>query len=321
VSADGRDAVEELEGCLDAPRVTAAGAGPTAREVVRRHAGEVWAHAEGGRIGFRLTLPEAEPGPTGIEAAGARGAGFVGAGLRSGFAPPGEHPARPAFYDFSLFEMARELRPTDRERPLDGTHFVVLDVETTGLDPQNGDRIVSLAGVRVRGNAVRRGETFDALVNPGRPIPPASIRFHGITDSLVAEAPSIGVVLPAFLRFVEDAVLVGHEVSFDLRFLTVEDRRVGQLLISDRPVLDTLLLSEVVHGPLEEHSLDAVAARLGVAVEGRHSALGDALTTAEVLVRLIELLRRRGIVTLGHAMDAARRAWAPRPGGAAETGP
>ena len=110
-------------------------------------------------------------------------------------------------------------RPRSAQHRLDELSFVVLDVETTGLRPDAGDRIVSLAGVRVRAGTVRAGEIFDALVCPERPIPAASTRFHGITDAMVVEAPVIGVVLPAFLRFAEGAVLVGHEVSFDVAFL------------------------------------------------------------------------------------------------------
>jgi DNA polymerase III subunit epsilon len=126
---------------------------------------------------------------------------------------------------------------------------------------------------------------------------------------MVADAPPLDVVLPAFLRFVGGAVLVGHQVSFDLRFLAVEADRLGLPPVGlTHPVLDTRLLSEVVHGPLGAHGLDAVADRLGVAVRGRHSALGDALATAEIFVRLVELLRRRGVRTLGEAIEASRRA-------------
>ena len=235
--------------------------------------------------------------------------GLLGAGIVSGFAAGDERLERPDFYDFSLVEqMERHLRPADRERSLDELTCVVFDTETTGLDPDGADRIVSLAGVRVRAGVLKKSETFDALVNPGRPIPAASIRFHGITGAMVAEAPPIAVVLPAFLGFAENGVLVGHQVWFDLRFLTREAERLGlPLPAPGRPVLDTLLLSEVVHGPLEGHGLEALAERFGVVVRGRHSALGDALTTAEVFVRLIDLLKKRGIVTLGDALDAARR--------------
>ena len=226
---------------------------------------------------------------------------FVGAGTVSGWAEAGRAPARPALYDFSLLEeLERSVRPDDRARRLRELTYAVFDTETTGLSPQNGDRVVSIAAVRVRGGVVKAGEYFDALVNPERPIPSASARFHGITDAMVAEAPPMAVVLPAFLRFAEGCVLVGHQVWFDLLFLRAAPIR--------QPVLDTVALTEMVYGRLDDFDLDPVAGRLGVAVRGRHSALGDALATAEILVRLLGLLDRRGIRTLGDALDLTRRA-------------
>ena len=234
----------------------------------------------------------------------------VGAGLHSGATPATPGPVRSELYDFSLFdEVRRRATPADRDRRLDDLTFVVFDTETTGLRPEAGDRVVSLAGVRVRGGQVKAGEIFDALVHPGRAIPSASVAFHGITDAMVAAAPPIDRVLPAFLRFAGEAVLVGHEASFDLRFLEPEARRLGlPSLTATRPVLDTRLLSRSLHGPGESHTLEAVARRLGVLVTGRHSALGDALTTAELLVRLLALVQKRGVLTLGQALDTIRDA-------------
>ena len=234
---------------------------------------------------------------------------FAGAGIASGVAGSTPGPVRPELYDFSLFEeMERNVPAVQREHQLDALSFVVLDVETTGLRPDAGDCIVSLAGVRVRAGTVRAGEIFDALVCPDRQIPAASSRFHGITDAMVVEAPRMGAVLPAFLRFAEGAILVGHEVSFDVAFLDRDARRLGlPSLTAGHPLLDTRLLSRLVHGPGPEHTLEAVAERLGVKVIGRHSALGDALTTAEIFVRLLELLKRRGLVTLGATLDALGR--------------
>jgi DNA polymerase III subunit epsilon len=326
VGGPGNGVVSELEALLDSPAVAwassevARGGRLSVREVVQQHAGEVWGHVEDGRLGFRLMLPTAEGKHVGSdnEAIVAREDTFVGAGLASGFGEGEDQSERPGFYDFSFFdEIDRQLTPAERDRRLDELSYVVLDTETTGLEPEAGDRIVSIAGVRIRARSVRRAETFDALVNPARRIPAASVKFHGITDAMVAEAPRIDVVLPAFLRFAEDCVLVGHEVSFDLRFIDAASERLGPpgppiqqggpSPTFAHPVLDTLLLSEVVHGPLEGHRLEVVAERLGVAVRGRHSALGDALTTAEVFVRLVELLDKRGIRTLGEALDATRQ--------------
>jgi DNA polymerase-3 subunit epsilon len=219
-------------------------------------------------------------------------------------------PIRAELYDFSLFdEVQRWVSPTDRDRRLDDLTFVVFDTETTGLRPESGDRVISLAGVRVRGGQVKRGEIFDALIQPGRTIPSESVTFHGITDAMVVAAPVIDLVLPAFLQFARDAVLVGHEASFDLRFLEPEARRLGlPSLTATRPVLDTRLLSRSLHGPGESHTLEAAALRLGVPVTGRHSALGDALTTAEILVRLLALIQKRGLLTLGQVLDTVRSA-------------
>jgi DNA polymerase-3 subunit epsilon len=232
----------------------------------------------------------------------------VGAGLRAG-ADGEPRPPRPGFYDFSILAEAEGRVGADlRDAPLDALTFVVLDVETTGLRPEE-DRVVSLAAVRVRGGVVREGEAFDALVNPGRPIPAASIRFHGVTPAMAAEAPPPAVVLPAFVAFAADGVLVGHEVWFDLACLAAEAHRLGLPgPAASRAVLDTRLLSAAVHGAGSNHDLDAVAGRLGIPLEGRHSALGDALITARVLARLLPLLERRGVRTLGQALAAAREA-------------
>jgi DNA polymerase III epsilon subunit family exonuclease len=217
---------------------------------------------------------------------------------------------RSELYDFSLFEeIERHVGPAEREHRLDALTFVVFDTETTGLRPEAGDRILSLAGVRVRGGKVRRHEAFDTLVDPGRSVPLDSRRVHGITDEMLVGAPPMETVLPAFLQFAGPAVLVGHEASFDLRFLEPEARRLGlPSLAATRAILDTRLLSRSLHGPGESHRLEAVALRLGVTVTGRHSALGDALTTAEILVRLLALIQKRGILTLGQTLDAVRGA-------------
>jgi DNA polymerase-3 subunit epsilon len=243
---------------------------------------------------------------------GGAGAGLILSLRAAGSGPTDEIslPERPELYDFSLFEkMEGQVESAARDHRLDELTFVVFDTETTGLRPEAGDRIVSIAGVRVRGGTVRRHETFDTLVDPGRGVPAESVRVHGITDEMLRGAPPLDTVLPAFLAFAGPAVLVGHEAGFDLRFLEPEARRLGlPSLAETRPILDTRLLSRSLHGPGESHTLEAVALRLGVTVVGRHSALGDALITAEILVRLLELIQKRGILTFGQTLDAVRSA-------------
>jgi DNA polymerase-3 subunit epsilon len=250
----------------------------------------------------RRTLPEGSGSPGAV--AGAR---FRGAGLVSGVSR-GDPRVETACYDLLLLdEIERRVRSGDQSRRLESLTGTVLDVETTGLDPAV-DRIVSIACVRIREGTVRRGETLDVVVNPRRAIPPETARIHGITDEMAAGAPTVDAVIPEILRFAENTVLVGHHVWFDLEFLgRVTDGLGLPRLTSTHAVLDTRMLSEVVHGSLAAHDLDTVCQRLGVMAPGRHSALGDALATAEILIRLVALLQGRGIWTLGEALQAMRR--------------
>jgi DNA polymerase III epsilon subunit family exonuclease len=266
------------------------------------------ADGEGRLTGLVLVLRHQLPhAALADEAAGApAGPLVVGAGFLSGSANA-SFGDRPVFYDFALLDdMERHTSPAQRSQALVELVFTVVDIETTGLEPGR-DRIVSLACARVRQGVVRPGEILDALVNPGRPIPPASTRIHGVTDDMVAKALTIDQILPVVARFAEGTVLVGHHVWFDLQFLrVVTDRLQLPPLTRSHAVLDTGSLSRVVHGSIGDHDLESVAARLGVAVRGRHSALGDALTTAEILSRLLSLLEKRGVRSLGQALAVTR---------------
>jgi DNA polymerase III epsilon subunit family exonuclease len=222
---------------------------------------------------------------------------------------PASPDERLALDDFSRCDDAdRGVTLIDRSLALDRLVYTVLDAETTGLAPSRGDRIVSIACVRIRNGAVRPSEVLDTLVNPGRSIPPESTRIHGITDGMVAGAPAIEAIVPDVLHFADGTVLAGHQVWFDLMFLREVTERIGAPpLTRSHPVLDTWLLSQFLHGPLGDHDLETVAVRLGVPPHGRHTARGDALMTAEILVRLLKILSKRGFGTLGEALDVMRR--------------
>jgi DNA polymerase III epsilon subunit family exonuclease len=217
--------------------------------------------------------------------------------------------ARPEFYDFDLFESS-EAASELAERPLASLSYTAFDTETTGLQPSAGDEIISIGAVRIVNGRLLRRVVFDQLVDPRRPIGRASLRVHGIDAAALAGAPPIEQVLPRFRRFCEDAVLVGHNAAFDLRFFELKQGSSGVRF--DQPVLDTLLLAALVHPHHDSHDLDALAARLGVSVVGRHTALGDALVTGEIFLRLLPLLAEHGIVTLGQALEASRATYLAR---------
>lgn len=211
-------------------------------------------------------------------------------------------PPRPEFYDFSLLGLDGK---GGTDRLLRDCAFVVFDTETTGLRPSGGDQMVSIAGVRVFQGRMLTGETFSQLVDPGMPIPPTSTRFHGITDEMVKGAPDPAEALKRFHAFVGDAALVAHNIAFDITFIRMQEKKLGFRF--DQPLLDTLLLSAFLYPEIDDHSLDAVTARLGIEIEGRHTAIGDALVTGAVFVRLIEMLEARGIRTLREAVAACNK--------------
>ncbi len=212
--------------------------------------------------------------------------------------------ARPLVYDFDLLESTGEA--AFETRKLSDLCFVVFDTETTGLLPHK-DEIVQIGAVRVLRGRIIEGEELNMLVDPGRPIPPASTKVHRITDAMVAGKPDIVAAGRAFHRFASDAVIVAHNAPFDMAFLRRHGERMG--VSWDHPILDTVLLSAVLFGAAETHTLDALCERLEVEIPQalRHTALGDARATAEVLVRMLPMLQARGMETFGQVIAETRK--------------
>lgn len=276
----------ELERWLEAPATSGTGT-ERLRDILERHGSEPWSKPgvhEGTAV---LRLPLLAPS-------------------RPQFGPEAERlPARPEFYDFGLMR-AHEGDAAIAAKPLREIDFVAFDCEMTGLQPMQGDEIIQIGAVRVVSGRILTGERYERLVNPGRPIPPASIRFHGLTDADVAGKPPIGEVLREFRSYVEDAVMVGHNAAFDMKFLTLRQAQAG--VTFDNPVLDTMLISKMLDPEEDDHSLDALCERYGVPILGRHTATGDAIATAELLLRLCERLEARGLTTFGDVTRASRMA-------------
>jgi DNA polymerase-3 subunit epsilon len=202
-------------------------------------------------------------------------------------------------HDLALHDRLPAIRMT-AETLLAELPALVLDTETTGLNPVR-DRIVSLGAVRVQGAALLRNQVLDLLINPGRQIPAVSTAVHGISDLMVLPAPAYAEVAPKIMGALQGVAVIGHHTVFDLAVLRQASAAAG-IDWQDPPWLDTALLYSALHPEARHFDLDAVAEDLGVAIHGRHTALGDALATADVYLKLLPLLQQRGMVTLGQAM-------------------
>ena len=172
-----------------------------------------------------------------------------------------------------------------RGQSLDDT-FVVFDIETTGLSKET-ESITEIGAVKVvDGKIIDRFSTF---VNPERPIPAEITKLTGITNEMVADAPVITEILPKFLEFCQDAVLVAHNANFDTGFIRLNAERKCGIEVKNT-VLDTLELSRALLPELKKHKLDIICEQLGVSLEGHHRAVNDAEAPAEVLLKFIDML-------------------------------
>jgi DNA polymerase-3 subunit epsilon len=182
--------------------------------------------------------------------------------------------------------------------------FAVVDVETTGGRPRDGDRITEIAVVEVRDGAVV--DEYETLVNPGRSIPPMVARLTGITGGMVRTAPYFEHVAPEVASRLEDRVFVAHNVGFDHAFVVHElqqalgDARTG-------PTLCTVRLARGLLPRLRRRNLDALAQHYGIRIHARHRAHGDALATARVLIRMLDEAARMGIHDLETLRKTVRR--------------
>ena len=194
----------------------------------------------------------------------------------------------------SLFSPLWRRRPTAHdERNLESLlteGFVAIDLETTGLDSRL-DAIIELAAVPfVEG---RSGRGYVTHVNPKRPIPPESTRLHGITDAMVANAPTVDEALVRLEAVCARHVLVGHGIAFDLSVLARERRARGSGPMTNT-ALDTMRLAAALHPEWERFGFDEVASRVGIGILGRHTAEGDARAAGEILIALLPEIRIRG---------------------------
>ncbi|MEJ1159705.1 DNA polymerase III subunit epsilon [Prosthecomicrobium sp. N25] len=164
---------------------------------------------------------------------------------------------------------------------------IVLDTETTGLDPRTGDRVVEIGAIELV-NHIATGRTFHVYINPERSMPKAAFDVHGLSDEFLRDKPVFAAVAEEFARFIEGARLVIHNAAFDIGFLNAEFARLGRGPIPPDLVVDSLALAKRRH-PAGPNSLDALCSRYGIDNSRRtkHGALLDSELLAEVYIELI----------------------------------
>ncbi len=191
---------------------------------------------------------------------------------------------------------------------------IVLDTETTGLDPASGHRMVEVACIELL-NRIPTGQSFQRYLNPERDVPPEAVAVHGLSAEFLKDHPSFAGIVDDMLAFISDAPLVAHNASFDLGFLNAELERSGRPPLARERIIDTLLLARRRH-PAGPNSLDQLCARYGIDNSRRtkHGALLDAELLAEVYLELVggrqaSLVLVDGTQSGGRMRDNVAIAW------------
>ncbi|OGK08382.1 MAG: hypothetical protein A2Y63_01220 [Candidatus Riflebacteria bacterium RBG_13_59_9] len=179
---------------------------------------------------------------------------------------------------------------SDGQSELESTEFAVVDLETTGGHPDE-ERIIEIAAFVAKGGQVVR--SFEQLVDPERSIPPFVVRLTGINQEMVAGQPTIAEVLPKFLSFIQDAVLVAHHADFDVAFLRAALLRALNRELSN-DVLCTRRLGKRLLPWLPSHSLSTIADFFGIEIRHRHRAYGDAIATTTIMNIFLRYVTHHG---------------------------
>ena len=191
-----------------------------------------------------------------------------------------------------LVDDLQDVAVNEKGQSLNDT-YVVFDLETTGFSSIK-DKIIEIGAVKVENGVIT--DKFSTFVNPKVPIPFEITNLTGITDDMVMEAPDIETILPQFLEFVGDAVLVAHNASFDVSF--IEQNCRYQDIIPDFTSVDTVAMARILLPTLSKFKLNVVANALHISLENHHRAVDDAGATAEIFVKFVEMLRARNIKML-----------------------
>ncbi len=190
-------------------------------------------------------------------------------------------------HDFVLNSCAQIEDRSVMKHKVHEASICVLDLETTGLDMVN-DVIINIGAVKMKKGKITK--LFEAYTKPPIPIPPASTEFHGMVDSMFTDKPVIDEVLPEFLQFVGNSVIVGHHISFDIHMLHRHIKETYDVGIMNTVWLDTMFLYQLAHEDQMHQPLDHLLEQYCVQCDQRHTALGDVVATAKVFVKIMEEL-------------------------------
>jgi DNA polymerase III subunit epsilon len=206
-----------------------------------------------------------------------------------------------------LFENESFFSAFDQNRPIESYEFVSVDTELTGLSPRQ-DQIVSIGAVRIRNLRIVAGENFFSYVHPTRALPKDSTLIHRITPEQLKNAPELDSVLPDFVRFCGQSLLVGHYVALDMAFMNKAAKKIlgGSLR---NPCVDSMRLAQAHQehrrrshygrfNPAVSFNLSVLAREYNLPLFVQHDALEDALQTAYLFIFLVKKLRRAGYITL-----------------------
>ncbi len=182
-------------------------------------------------------------------------------------------------------------------KDLKNKELVIFDVETTGLSPKDGDRIIEIAALKLR--RLKPVDRFHTLINPEREISREAFEINGISQEMLEGKPTAREVLPGFLDFIGSLPLAGHNISFDLGFLRHELSLLRLELNEDRPIIDTIRMAKTLLPGLKRYPLWLVAQTLKIDVGQVHRAAGDVDLTAQVLCKLLDVADKAALPVVG----------------------
>ncbi len=195
--------------------------------------------------------------------------------------------------DRQFQELEKEYKFLSRARgeSLDSLDYIVLDIETTGLEPTQHE-LTEIGALKIKGKELQN--IFSSLILPQNPIPPEITRLTGIDNDMVKDSPSARQILPSFLEFIDSSILVAHNADFDVPFLKHHLKQLTDQELTNESIC-TVKIARFLLPELESYKLHNVASCFGIQAENRHRAVGDAELTFQIWIKFIDLLKEKGI--------------------------